>query len=591
MANYDLVIDSTFQPFSFERYIQPYEIYGKAYKEQETALDTLSAQAETLRQRAMEEQQLGNVKWADRYLKYADAITQQADALSREGLTMNSRKALSSLKRQYGDVVAPVQKAIELQEKMAEKAASQSPALRMQYGALPSIDDLIADPTRKQIGYSGAAVEESAAKLAAAASSRNVSESFNAFKTYWMKQLQTQGYNKAAINEFLRDADKYPELKSIKDTVIDQFGGFEGLSPVQQEQMKAEIVSGILKGATYKETVDYKQNAIALKQWESAHKNDGISESGTSSGRGKRSGSGSTRTTKAKDRGVNPRSMFTLEEKNNFSKEQLRFDDMEKKGYIRKQADGSYVVTKKAIKDANSSTEVAIGMERPRTVWNHVDVRKFLTEIGAAKNGDIFTGYSPQKLRAHKRKLDTGYDTTRETEFVHMYGSSEEQNRAKNMLSAALGNGDATVVSYKKGRGYTADEAISKEDFANEDFKILGSKGSKYGQYFIAEDKEGKIYTLKVPEVNREQQKSVVRYYVAAEDAYKKMTEMEDNVAAITAKLAAGIPYEELSLTEQDILIDYYAHSDAYEDNLWEAEVAQGNITRGYTTDNIETDQ
>ena len=226
MANYDLVIDSTFQPFSFERYIQPYEIYGKAYKEQETALDTLSAQAETLRQRAMEEQQLGNVKWADRYLKYADAITQQADALSREGLTMNSRKALSSLKRQYGDVVAPVQKAIELQEKMAEKAASQSPALRMQYGALPSIDDLIADPTRKQIGYSGAAVEESAAKLAAAASSRNVSESFNAFKTYWMKQLQTQGYNKAAINEFLRDADKYPELKSIKDTVIDQFGGF-----------------------------------------------------------------------------------------------------------------------------------------------------------------------------------------------------------------------------------------------------------------------------------------------------------------------------------------------------------------------------
>ena len=37
MANYNLVVNSKFQPFSFERYIQPYQMYGAEYKEVEKA--------------------------------------------------------------------------------------------------------------------------------------------------------------------------------------------------------------------------------------------------------------------------------------------------------------------------------------------------------------------------------------------------------------------------------------------------------------------------------------------------------------------------------------------------------------------------
>ena len=43
MANYSLTINSKFQPFSLERYLRPYEIYGQAYKEQEAALAALDA--------------------------------------------------------------------------------------------------------------------------------------------------------------------------------------------------------------------------------------------------------------------------------------------------------------------------------------------------------------------------------------------------------------------------------------------------------------------------------------------------------------------------------------------------------------------
>lgn len=45
MANYSLVVNSKFQPFSFDRYLQPYQIYGQSYKEIEEQYTDLSAKA------------------------------------------------------------------------------------------------------------------------------------------------------------------------------------------------------------------------------------------------------------------------------------------------------------------------------------------------------------------------------------------------------------------------------------------------------------------------------------------------------------------------------------------------------------------
>ena len=270
MANYELIVNSKFQPFSYERYIKPYQLYNEAYTEQENALNTLSVTSELLRERALAEKANGQ-EWAGKYLDYLDSLKAQADALSKEGLNVNSRRALSNLKTAYGTTVAPVQKAIEAQAALAKIAASQNPALRMQYGEMPTIDALIADPTKRQVGYSGATVEESAMKLAAQAAARNTSESFKAFKTYWMRQLQTAGYDRATINRFLEDAKSIPELQDITKQVSAQFGNFEGLSDAQKDIMKGEILTGILKGAGYKEVVDYKQNPIAVEQWKANH--------------------------------------------------------------------------------------------------------------------------------------------------------------------------------------------------------------------------------------------------------------------------------------------------------------------------------
>lgn len=262
MANYSLVINSKFQPFSFERYIQPYQIYGEAYKEQELALDTMSAQAETLRQRALNDDK---AEWSKKYLEYADKLDKQADELSKKGLSVSSRRALSNLRREYGNSIIAPQEAIKRQLELSKIRQSTNPALRMVYGDMPTIDQLIANPAMDQVGYSGSNVEQSAMQLAATAAARNTSDTFRNFNTYWMQHSKTTGFSKSDIARFMQDASSIPELQSILSQVTNQFGNFEGLSNRQKEQMAGEIMSGILKGATYQQNIQYQQDSAALE--------------------------------------------------------------------------------------------------------------------------------------------------------------------------------------------------------------------------------------------------------------------------------------------------------------------------------------
>lgn len=261
MPNILITSNAKFQPFSFERYIQPYQLYNEAYKEEADAYDNLSAQAETLRQRALSEP---DAEWSRSLLDYADSLQNQAYTMAREGMTPSTRSSLRKLKSQYGTTVVPVQNAIARQAELSKLAASRKPEDRMQYGAMPTIDELIADPTKTQVGYSGSDVEKSAMQLAAAAASRVRSSDFGNFTKYWMRQREAIGYDANSIRAFMEDSKNIPELHQAIQQVASQYGNFEGLSPTQQLIMGNEIMSGILKGATYKEENKYQQDPVAM---------------------------------------------------------------------------------------------------------------------------------------------------------------------------------------------------------------------------------------------------------------------------------------------------------------------------------------
>lgn len=262
MANYDLVINSTFQPFSFEQYIRPYQLYEQAYKEQEAYLDALNQGANSYKSRAEKEK---DAKWAQKYLEYAQDFEEAADRMSKEGLSASTRGSIRGLKTRYFDTVIPVEKAMQRQLELAKMADSANPALRNLYGEMPSIDALIENPTLNRAVYSGSAIENSARELAAASSSRKTQSFLRNYMPFYLQKVNTVGYNKKDMENFRKDISSIPELARIFKDVESQFGDFEGMSESQKTSLRSEILSGIMKGAMYKENIDYMTDQVALE--------------------------------------------------------------------------------------------------------------------------------------------------------------------------------------------------------------------------------------------------------------------------------------------------------------------------------------
>lgn len=276
MANYDLVINSTFQPFSFEQYIRPYQLYEQAYKEQEAYLDALNQGANSYKSRAEKEK---DAKWAQKYLEYAQDFEEAADRMSKEGLSASTRGSIRGLKTRYFDTVIPVEKAMQRQLELAKMADSANPALRNLYGEMPSIDALIENPTLNRAVYSGSAIENSARELAASSSSRKTQSFLRNYMPFYLQKVNTVGYNKKDMENFRKDISSIPELARIFKDVESQFGDFEGMSESQKTSLRGEILSGIMKGAMYKENIDYMTDQVALENLRASRARKALADS------------------------------------------------------------------------------------------------------------------------------------------------------------------------------------------------------------------------------------------------------------------------------------------------------------------------
>lgn len=156
MPNYSLVIDSKFQPFSFERYIQPYQMYGKAYREQEDALAEIADKADEI---AGKINPLTENETYQKYKSYADALKAQSDELAIKGLNPASRRAMLSLRSRYGKEVAPINAAWERRRELAKeqralRGTDSSIRFDNDYSTM-SLDTLMSNPEMSYSSISG----------------------------------------------------------------------------------------------------------------------------------------------------------------------------------------------------------------------------------------------------------------------------------------------------------------------------------------------------------------------------------------------------------------------------------------------------
>ena len=608
MPNYNLVANSQFKARNFEDMIRPYAMYTQEYRAQENAIADLATKADVWAGLANE--QTDPVAYAQ-YINYANALKDQAAVIADRGLSPSSRQAMLNLKRRYSSEIVPIEQAYTARKAQAEeqrKALLQNPTLMMSRRAdTTSLDRYMENPNLGYESYSGALLTQQAGQAAAAIAKElrdyGKGKPLDGFTRTW---LQQHGYTAGEVAFAINHPDD-PRASSVLNTIVNNVMADSGMADWADNKTLNQAYNyarqGLWQAVGQTQVGTYTDEAAKMAAQEAMQERTEIRAANRAKEIEKE------KIKKERLRGVNPTSLYTVSEKNNFSNAQKNIDNWVKKGYLGKKLDGSIYVTKKGLNHANEVSNI-VGYNSHTSKWADPSFRNFLKEVGAVDDKQANTqwigsasaswsqgneqyqlkGWSPDKMNKYMTKLQGGYDTDKETEFVHDYGSSEEQGRAKNMIRRAVGNSNIQVVSYKGPTdGYTYDKDIDKKDFVD-NYTVLASKGSKYGQVFVVEDKEGKKYDIRVPEVHREHQASTSRYYISAEDAYKNIVALEPQFKAAMGRVNSGTSWENLTEQERKVITDYYSYSDTYEDMLWKAESEQGNITRGYKTDNLETE-
>lgn len=169
MANYSLVLDTKFNPFSYAEMLAPVAAATQAHQALEEEYGNLSAKADVWENMANEQSDPLAYKM---YKGYSDDLRDRAGTLLREGLNASSRKGMLDMRARYSKEIAPIEAAYKRREELAaeqRKAYAANPTLRYErYANAMSLDDFIKNPSIDYgRSYSGALLTQQVAQAAA----------------------------------------------------------------------------------------------------------------------------------------------------------------------------------------------------------------------------------------------------------------------------------------------------------------------------------------------------------------------------------------------------------------------------------------
>lgn len=262
--NYSFVIDSSFQPFTFEDFLKPWNIYSNAYKEVDQAYTDLTDKADTFKylSRTLPE----TSKARKIYEGYANDLAKQAKSLEKNGLNIDNRAALTGLRRRYQGEIGRLMKADERLQKEIDLRAQ----MRAKDGSILyatdnlNIDDYLDENTPNLYSISG---NELYAKGAAAgkSASQKVYSYGDAGKTlggYYRDWVQRNGYSaedlyrfgNEIMNDFTAQVSVLPELQQAANQILDANGVTANLKGDNLRRARQQVIRGIIEGSVCNES-------------------------------------------------------------------------------------------------------------------------------------------------------------------------------------------------------------------------------------------------------------------------------------------------------------------------------------------------
>ena len=225
MANYSLVIDSKFSPFTFQELLQPALMATQAHQELENQYGELATKANIWEEMANEQTDPYAYKM---YKTYARDLESQASQLAREGLTPASRQNMLKMRQRYSSDIIPIEQAYKRRQELIDeqrKLQAQDNTLMFDRSAsMMSLDDLIKNPQLTYQSYSGAALAkqvEDAAKSLSKEMRDNPRKWRSILGNQYFESIMQRGYRPEEIIQAIQNnPNASPILQSIvEDTV------------------------------------------------------------------------------------------------------------------------------------------------------------------------------------------------------------------------------------------------------------------------------------------------------------------------------------------------------------------------------------
>nr|DAJ98355.1 MAG TPA: hypothetical protein [Crassvirales sp.] len=255
MANYNYVIDSTFQPFSMQEMLVPFSAYKDAYEKSEEQYNDLSDKSDKFKY--LSETLPEGSKARKLYEGYANDLAKQAEDLAHNGLSMSNRRALTSLRRRYqGEIGRLLQadEAMREEKKLRRSLSAQDSSMLYAIDNL-DIDSFLDGETPNLYNISGNELYTRGAAAGKAASSRvfSAGDAGSTLNGYYRDYVQKMGYSRDTIQKFYQDMSAIPELQMAADAILEERGVNQNLTGNNLQRARQSVINGMIDGAIYQE--------------------------------------------------------------------------------------------------------------------------------------------------------------------------------------------------------------------------------------------------------------------------------------------------------------------------------------------------
>lgn len=510
MPNYNLVIDSTFQPFSYQELMAPVSRLSDVHDQIAAQYDELSAKADILEAMGERDRQSGAYS---QYKAYSDQLRQEADALMREGLTASSKARIMGMKRNYNKTIVPIQNAWNKREEEAKEQQalirSNPSVMFTRTAADTSLDDYLANPTGGYGVVNGALIRSQMGEMAKNLAKQIRDGGIKIENLDPLTQKVVMGYGLSAddINEWMADPSKSPTLTNMMNQVL----AANGVTPEalagsrNAEQIMRNSIGYAQMGAW--DAVGEDKQSLRTDELNKMYLQNQFDID-------KENRAAARAAAKAEEDALNdivpnPVNIYSSKEvseaPNNVNKFS-RFFFRDKEGRMRMTQEGLDEYNKKYPKDNDYS--VNNGQISMYDNTGDSDFKKLIDSLGGAKyfrNGKVSQPGNLGNLWAqYVRNTEEGkkYDATKSTEFVYEPGDDTERKLWKEqIITGRAGFSDIPEVDFdaKTNKFKITGNTLDLEKLASDDYKVADTRYSPYGATVMIQDKDGKTHRYQMP--------------------------------------------------------------------------------------------